>query len=133
VDWQQLTQVLVNLVRNGLECLSSARDGKRRLAIRTRRSVDTVRIEVVDTGPGIPQDLLSALFEPFISRKAGGTGLGLAVVRKIMLDHGGDVLAENLPEGGARFTLTLPLTAVSPPHLEVEDRERAMDSENLSR
>ena len=133
VDWVQLTQVLVNLVRNGLESLAAHAGDRRRLAIRTRRLEDSVRVDVSDTGPGVPEDLLPALFEPFISRKAGGTGLGLAVVRKIMLDHGGDVVAANLPDRGACLTLTLPLEAVHPAHLEVEERDGGVDRDTLSR
>jgi PAS domain S-box-containing protein len=135
VDAAQFTQVLVNLLRNAMESLATAgaMEAERTITFRTRRDEDAVLVHVEDSGPGIPPDLRSVLFEPFISRKAGGTGLGLAVVKKIMLDHGGDASAENLPDGGARIILTLPLTEVSPPHLEMKAREVGMDHETLSR
>ena len=67
-----------------------------------------LRIVVADDGPGIPRDVLSKLFLPFYTTKPDGTGLGLAVVQKIAVHHGGSAEARNLPEGGAEFILTVP-------------------------
>jgi len=67
-----------------------------------------VAVTVADRGPGIPPEALGRVFEPYFTTKAHGTGLGLAIVRQTILDHGGTITAENAPEGGAVFTVTLP-------------------------
>ena len=67
-----------------------------------------IETRVTDSGPGLPPESLSELFTPFYSTSTGGTGLGLAMVWKIIKAHGGDVIAENAPDGGARFTILLP-------------------------
>jgi PAS domain S-box-containing protein len=109
-DEKQIHQVLMNLVRNSLEAMAEdPRPGQaRRVLVRARFVDGEIRVEVEDTGPGIPLSIMPRLFEPFFSRKEHGTGLGLAVVRKILHDHGGDVSARNAPGGGALFTLRLP-------------------------
>jgi signal transduction histidine kinase len=66
------------------------------------------RISISDNGPGIPPSDLSRIFAPFYTTKANGTGLGLAVVQKIILQHGGTVEARNRPEGGAELIVWLP-------------------------
>jgi signal transduction histidine kinase len=110
LDGAQLRQALLNLVRNATESLTLLPEGApRRIVLRTASDGEGVRIEVEDCGPGIPEDLLPTVFKPFVSRKTGGTGLGLAVVRQILIDHGGDAIAGNAPGGGALFTLSLPL------------------------
>jgi signal transduction histidine kinase len=67
------------------------------------------RIMILDNGSGIEEAALSKLFRPFYTTKADGTGLGLAVVQKVIVQHGGRVEARNRPEGGAAFIVTLPL------------------------
>jgi signal transduction histidine kinase len=76
------------------------------------------RISIADNGPGIPADVLPKLFHPFFTTKAKGTGLGLAVVQKIIVQHGGQVGVRNRPEGGAEFTVTLPLPRRVPEAVE---------------
>jgi PAS domain S-box-containing protein len=107
-----LRQALLNLARNAAEAVSSQPFGGRvtvhgAIERSGRRSVQ--RISIADNGPGIPAEDLSKIFVPFYTTKANGTGLGLAVVQKIVVQHGGAVEARNQPEGGAEFVLWLPL------------------------
>src|ERR1700726_704954 len=111
-----LRQALLNLVRNAAEaCADTAAGGQvllRGEVVRTEEG-GTQRIMILDNGPGIEDAALSKLFRPFYTTKADGTGLGLAVVQKIIVQHGGQVEARNRPEGGAAFMVTLPLCHVA--------------------
>jgi len=111
LDETQIHQVLLNLIRNAFEALldQQDREAPARVVVSTRAVEDAVELDVLDNGPGLPPDLVEDIFEPFISGKVAGTGLGLAVGRKIMLDHGGDIRVSSEPGRGAVFTLTLPL------------------------
>jgi len=82
----------------------------------TRR--DGVLIEVADTGPGIPPEVIERIFEPFFTTKAGGTGYGLYLAVEILREHGGRLVVNNPPEGGARFRLWLPALPESEPKTE---------------
>ena len=107
-----LRQALLNLARNAAEACVGATNGGRVLLrgeIKNADSSPLQRITVFDNGPGIPPGALRKLFRPFFTTKANGTGLGLAVVQKIVVQHGGQVEAHNRPEGGAAFIVTLPL------------------------
>ena len=105
-----LRQALLNLTRNAAEACSSANGGRVVLRGETVRTGDSgfQRITVTDNGPGITDEALPQLFRPFFTTKPQGTGLGLAVVQKIVVQHGGQVEARNRPEGGAAFIVTLP-------------------------
>jgi PAS domain S-box-containing protein len=109
-DIQQLGHVFMNLLLNAADAM----EGHGRIEVRTRPSADGRRavVEVADTGPGIPQQALDHLFEPFYTTKeeGKGTGLGLSVAYGVIQNHGGRITAANRPEGGALFTLELPLT-----------------------
>jgi two-component system, NtrC family, sensor histidine kinase PilS len=72
---------------------------------------DAVRIEVTDTGPGVREEDIPRMFDPFFTRRDGGTGLGLAMVHRAVEAHGGAILVDSAPEGGARFTIYLPAGA----------------------
>jgi signal transduction histidine kinase len=115
-DEDQIQQLLVNLVLNALDAMS---EGGRIEIHLTKLREDVVELEVRDTGPGIPADLFARLFDPFVSTKETGIGLGLAVSYRIAARHGGSLSAVNLPAGGACFTLRLPtsqhVAAASPP------------------
>jgi len=75
--------------------------------IRAERVGDGVDLIVEDSGPGLSDEVAAAMFDPFYTTRADGTGLGLANARKIAEQHGGCILADNLPEGGARVILRL--------------------------
>ncbi|MGQ0697623.1 MAG: sensor histidine kinase [Panacagrimonas sp.] len=104
-DPEQITQVLLNLVMNALQILP--RGGH--VEVATSNEGERLLIEVGDDGPGIPPQDRSSIFEPFVFKREGGIGLGLAVVRQIVRQHGGDVVADAGPLGGALFRVRLPL------------------------
>jgi PAS domain S-box-containing protein len=113
-DESLLRQALLNLVRNAAEaCADVVAGGHVVLKGELVRAEagGSQRIVILDNGPGIEQEALSKLFRPFYTTKSDGTGLGLAVVQKIIVQHGGQVEARNRSEGGAAFTITLPLCA----------------------
>ena len=85
--------------------------GRRRIAIRSELdfSARVSRISVIDNGPGIPPALRERVFQPFFTTKRNGTGLGLALVQKIIVFHNGRITVAAAPHGGASFQLTLPL------------------------
>jgi len=107
-----IRQALLNLARNAAEACAAA-DGGGRVVVRGEviegEEAGAQRITVADNGPGIAAEALPKLFRPFFTTKTNGTGLGLAVVQKIILQHGGQVEVRNCPEGGAAFIVTLPL------------------------
>jgi two-component system, NtrC family, sensor histidine kinase HydH len=104
-DADQLTQVLWNIARNGVEAMH----GRGHLTLDVGRRNGEVLISVADTGPGISADEQRRIFQPFISKKPGGTGLGLAIAQRIVTAHGGRIDVESAPEQGSRFTICLPL------------------------
>jgi signal transduction histidine kinase len=104
-DATQLRQALVNLVLNAVQA-SSPRGEVRVLA---RREGATVAIDVEDTGPGVAESVRGRLFEPLITTKDHGSGLGLALVKRVAERHGGSIEHEPCPGGGARFILRLPV------------------------
>jgi len=104
-DRDQLHQVLWNLCLNAVQAMGP--EGKLRVDTRWADGRAVIRIE--DTGPGIPGASTSRIFDPFYTTKAGGIGLGLAIVRRIVEDHGGDIAVESSQEKGTCFTLTLAL------------------------
>ncbi len=103
-DAEQITQVLLNLVMNALQILP--RGG--RIEVRTADAIDRLVVTVDDDGPGIPATDRGSIFEPFVFKREGGIGLGLAVVRQIIRSHGGDILADASPLSGAQFRFWLP-------------------------
>lgn len=109
VDERLFRQVLLNLLRNAVDAMP----GGGTLTLRTEVGADRVSVDVLDTGPGVPPAVAEAIFEPFFSTKAHGTGLGLAVARKVARDHGGELRL--LPSArGAWFRFELPLEAPPP-------------------
>lgn len=103
-DGDQIRQVLWNLVHNALQAMN----GSGRLRIVTEDCGELAALHVDDTGPGIPPELVTKIFEPFHTTKSRGTGLGLAVAERIVSAHGGRLMVESEPGKGARFSVLLP-------------------------
>ena len=106
-DSAQLTQALVNLVINAIQAVG--RDGRVEVTGSLEQGEGVLTIAVRDTGPGVPADSRSAIFEPYFTTKPEGSGLGLWIVQQIITAHGGAVEAGNAAGGGAVFTVHLPL------------------------
>ncbi len=102
----QIQQVLVNLMRNAIDAMRD-QTGPCGLNVVTRRLGDEVEVTVADTGPGIAPAVARTLFNPFVSTKPGGMGVGLFISRRIVQAHGGRMWVEPGPEGGAVFRFTL--------------------------
>jgi len=102
-----LYQVVFNLVKNAIEATPAGG----RVDVRAQGRADAIAIEVADTGPGIPAEVLARLFEPFYSLKATGkgTGLGLVISKDLVEKQGGTITAANRPQGGALFTVRIPV------------------------
>lgn len=109
IDPVQIQQVLVNLVRNAMEAMAAVDVERRLLIVEIFPYQDDVRIDVVDTGPGLTQP--ERVFEAFVTTKPEGMGMGLAICRSIVEAHGGRLWAENRDPAGARFAFTLPAAA----------------------
>jgi len=109
-DPVQIQQVLVNLVSNALDAMRHTLPGERKIEISTAGNGDNdVRLSVRDHGTGIRSEVHERLFDRFFTTKEQGLGMGLAIVRSIVESHGGDIQAENVADGGARFYFTLPV------------------------
>jgi two-component system nitrogen regulation sensor histidine kinase GlnL len=121
-DPDALTQLVLNVVQNALQAVSSSPPERREVRITTRVETDyhltpqvsrdrgrtrLLRVDVEDTGPGVPSDVQANLFSPFVTTKAKGTGLGLAICQRIATDHGGSIRFESTP-GRTLFRVMLP-------------------------
>jgi two-component system sensor kinase FixL len=109
VDRIQIQQVMVNLLRNAYEAMDDDRVAPRQATIRTELAGDTVEVSVADTGPGLPDDPSLSIFDPFVTTKPEGLGMGLAISTTIVESHGGKIWAGMNRQGGATFYFTLPL------------------------
>jgi PAS domain S-box-containing protein len=109
VDAIQVEQVLVNLVRNGLEAVSGVEGEARALLLQTAGTDDTLEVAVSDNGQGLSAEIAEKMFDPLFSTKSGSLGMGLSVSRSIVESHGGRLWATANPGGGTTFRFTLPL------------------------
>jgi signal transduction histidine kinase len=110
-DTVQLQQVMLNLMLNAFGAMNKSERNARRLIVRTNLADGSnVLIEVQDSGTGIPPEKLESIFDPFITSKPDGLGMGLSICRTIIERHGGKIWAANNPDGGAMFSITLPIT-----------------------
>ncbi|HYA36771.1 MAG TPA: ATP-binding protein [Candidatus Methylomirabilis sp.] len=130
-DPGRLRQVLHNLLLNARDALAATPKPVIRVSTRvvTENLHRFVELKVQDNGPGFPEPMLGRLYEPYVTSKEKGTGLGLAIVKRIVEEHGGTTLAENLKEGGACFTIRLPVgeaaLAEAPVHKPVHVEKKA--------
>ena len=110
-----LQQVILNLGMNAIDAMQNVIPDGRILTLRIRQQGDDVLVSTEDTGPGIPQDKLNAIFKAFVTTKADGTGLGLSIARTIIETYGGRIWAENRKQGGAAFHFALKLIHAGAP------------------
>jgi PAS domain S-box-containing protein len=115
-DAHQLQQVFLNLITNAEQAMEQKDGHHHRLTVSTRRSGDAIRIEIEDTGAGIPANLIERIFNPFFTTKptGSGTGLGLSISLGIVREHEGKIWAENSSQSGARFVVEIPITEPRP-------------------
>jgi two-component system sensor kinase FixL len=107
-DRVQIQQVLVNLMRNAMEAMKDSE--RKELTVRTRpTSNGRMAVEVEDTGPGIADDIAPTLFQPFVTTKSNGMGIGLSISKRIIESHGGELTVARNHAGGATFAFSLPL------------------------
>ena len=108
-DAAQLRQVVHNLLQNAQDALGET--AQPRIVVHSELGANAVRFSVTDNGTGFPENLMKRAFEPYVTTKPKGTGLGLVIVKKIVEEHGGDVTIANVVPRGARVTITLPTAA----------------------
>jgi two-component system sensor kinase FixL len=106
VDRLQIQQVLLNLMRNGLEAMEATE--KRELSVHVEAIDGMVQVSIADSGCGVPPEVEAQLFQPFVTTKADGMGIGLSVCRTIVEAHGGRLWMEANPDGGSVFHFTVP-------------------------
>ena len=111
LDRDKLKQAFMNIVLNAMDAMPEGGT----LEILTLQGSDKVRIDVVDTGVGIPPEGLNRLFEPFFTTKSQGTGLGLANAKRVLEQHGGDIRSKSVVGQGTTMSLWLPLSSDSSP------------------
>jgi C4-dicarboxylate-specific signal transduction histidine kinase len=112
VNTIEIEQVLLNLILNGLEAIRDSHSKTRDLSITTRRAGnDAVEVAVRDTGPGLHPDMAERIFEPFVSTKSYGLGMGLSISRTIVEGHGGTLSLMQDQGPGCAFAFTLPVEA----------------------
>jgi signal transduction histidine kinase len=111
-DSIQIEQVILNLVRNAIEAMNEAQSDICELTIKTSVNSDgNVQTVISDTGPGMDKESLARIFEPFVTTKSEGMGVGLSISRSIIERHGGRLCAESTPRQGTVFSFTLPAHA----------------------
>lgn len=122
VDANQLSQILMNLLLNAAQ---ATEEGGRISVFANRAQGEAVEIRVIDTGCGIPPEVLSHVFEPFFTTKRGkGTGLGLSISQAYVHSHNGEIAIESAPQRGTTVTLTLPIRQIEPTPAQQQDGER---------
>lgn len=113
VDSVLIQQVIFNLVRNGIEAINESDNPMRELTVRASAEGDKVLVRVSDTGKGVDADLRETLFDPFVSTRKQGLGIGLSLCRSVLDRHKGKLWIEDKPEPGATFCFSLPIHRVA--------------------
>jgi signal transduction histidine kinase len=113
-DRIQLQQVILNLVVNAIDAMADTSSDDRAISIRTSRVENFAELAISDRGPGIPEDKLKEVFEPFVTSKSKGMGVGLSIARTIVEAHDGRISANNEPGRGAVFRIKLPISRHAP-------------------
>ncbi len=108
VDRSEILQVLLNLARNAIEAMQESE--RKELRLSTRAGPKLVEVSVSDTGPGLNDNVRSRLFEPFVTTKESGMGMGLSICRNIIESHGGRIEADDFAGNGTTFRFTLAIT-----------------------
>ena len=108
IDVGLIKQAVLNLMLNAVQAMHSTSEQEKELILRLESETSEVRIHVIDTGPGVPEDMRETIFHPYVSGSAGGSGLGLPTTRRIAEEHGGSVSLEVLPGRGSDFIIHLP-------------------------
>jgi two-component system sensor kinase FixL len=108
-DKIQIQQVLLNFILNASQSMERSKIKNKEINITQSISDENVVVSVRDYGKGIDESIKEKVFSPFITTKSEGMGIGLAICRSIIEDHGGKIWAENLPDGGAKFSFSLKL------------------------
>ena len=109
LDRQRFRRVIDNILNNAKEALKPGD----KVVVKWAKLTDKLRIEISDNGPGIPEEIVDKLFDPFVTiGKVGGTGLGLAITKKIVEDHGSEIYVESEPGKGTTFTIDIPVQLV---------------------
>ena len=107
-DFQLMEQVILNLLSNALEILKES-ESEKRVVVSSSSEGDFVTITVEDSGPGVPVSLRDRIFDPFFTTRLSGTGVGLSLCKKIILEHGGMIKVDTSQMGGALFKILLPI------------------------
>jgi signal transduction histidine kinase len=111
-DPRLLEQVFTNLIGNAVEAMAASEKGTLAVHIDISRTISNypqIEVKIIDSGPGIPEEVRGHVFEPFVTTKKTGTGLGLAISKRIMTAHRGNITVESYPGGGTVFAVYLPI------------------------
>ncbi len=111
IDPDQISRAFKNVIGNAVEAMRAGAAGPRKLDVEARLEVGAIAVVFSDSGPGLTAEAARRMFEPYFTTKPEGTGLGMAITYRILVEHGGSISAENRSEGGARVTIHLPRTA----------------------
>jgi len=103
-----LQQVIVNVIMNAVDAMAATPPEQRRISVRQQPRQDAVELSIRDAGSGLSPAVNRQVFEPFVTTKSNGIGIGLTIARAIVEAHRGTMEARNNPDGGATFTITLP-------------------------